>query len=143
MSAESLLRMLDRTGECWLWTGYVRADGYAVRSVRADGRVGAKYVHRLAYEYFVGPIPEGLTLDHLCRVRHCCNPEHLQPVTSAENTLRGDAATAWNARKTHCKNGHQFDAQNTHYRPTGGRTCRECARAKLARRRAARKGLAA
>lgn len=133
---ESLLRMVDRSSGCWLWTGYVRSDGYAVRSVRRNGRVGAEYVHRLAYQAFIGPIPDGAQLDHLCRTRHCLNPDHLEPVSPRVNTLRGDAPTAKNYAKTHCKWGHEFTAENTHIRPAGGRTCRTCEREKLRRRRA-------
>jgi hypothetical protein len=76
----------DRTG-CWLWDGYISTTGYG--SIKFQGRIGS--VHRLSYESFVGPIPEGLQIDHLCRVRACCNPEHLEPVTSRENTIRGFA----------------------------------------------------
>jgi hypothetical protein len=122
---------------CWLWTGAVQPNGYAMTTVgsRAGGAKRQKaYVHRLAYEEWVGPIPGGKELDHLCRVRRCFNPEHLEPVTRRENTLRGDGPEllgAINGDKTHCKWGHPFDKQNTRPRPGGGRTCLACERARL------------
>lgn len=105
---------------CWEWQGACAAwNGYGLFR---DGRVHK--AHRFAYEHFVGPIPDGLELDHLCRVRRCVNPAHLEPVTHAENMARSSTAL-----KTHCKNGHPFDAANTRLRPRGGRDCRECQRA--------------
>ena len=80
---------VERTDTCWLWTGLLTADDYA--SFRVDGRNTTG--HRWSYVHFVGPIPEGLELDHLCRVRHCVNPEHLEPVTHAENVRRAREAT--------------------------------------------------
>ncbi|KAB2977369.1 HNH endonuclease [Streptomyces sp. SS1-1] len=96
-------------------------------------KLGGRYqmAHRVAYQEIVGPIPEGLQLDHLCRVRHCVNPAHLEPVTSRENTLRGENLVAINAAKTHCKRGHLFDAANT-YRWRNSRICRECRRLRSA-----------
>jgi len=72
-------------GGCWIWTGAVEGKGYGAPSINGVKRPA----HRLAYEDLVGPVPEGLHLDHLCRVRRCVNPAHLEPVTSRENTLRG------------------------------------------------------
>lgn len=107
---------------CWTWTGHLHL-GY--------GRVyfqGLKALaHRVVYEQVVGPIPEGLVLDHLCRQTSCVNPRHLEPVTNAENVLRGVGAPAQNARKTHCKWGHPFEGENVIRRPDG-RECRTCAR---------------
>jgi len=137
-----LLARRDDSAGCWLFNGYVRPDGYAVISTIRDGRAAAMYVHRVAYEHFVGPIPEGLHLDHLCRVRHCFNPDHLEPVPPRVNTLRGVAVTAHNAAKTHCKHGHEFSPENTHIRPGGGRACRECGRTKNRRQSAARRAAA-
>ena len=124
---------VDRAGddECWRFTGGLTHDGY----VRFWFEGGTVMAHRMAYELAVGPIPDGLTLDHVrargCSHRDCCNPAHLEPTTIRENTLRGDAVTAQNARKTHCKRGHEFTAANT--LPAGrdgkGRACRTCTRA--------------
>lgn len=116
---------------CWLWWGAkVRGHGRMDVGSTVDGTARTVQVHREAYENLVGPIPRGLTLDHLCRVRHCCNPDHLEPVTNGENVLRGDGLTAINARKTHCPAGHPYDAANTYVIPSGGRGCRECRRAR-------------
>lgn len=109
----------DGPGGCWLWTGSLHPAGYGSLH-RHD------YAHRVAYENAVGPIPEGLTLDHLCRVRPCVNPAHLEPVTLAENKARGQSAPAQNARRTHCIHGHPFNLFNTAYPPSGGRMCRRC-----------------
>lgn len=110
---------------CWLWTG------------ANDGRYGVKYdreakrqvkTHRVNYEHLVGPIPEGYEIDHLCREKLCCNPDHLEAVTHRENTLRGNGPSAQQARQTHCKNGHPFSGDNLRITPTGVRRCRTCTR---------------
>jgi len=108
---------------CWVWHRATDISGYGVYW---DGEKQRK-AHRHSYTMSKGPIPEGLQLDHLCRVRACVNPDHLEPVTGRENTLRGDTLSALNAAKTHCKRGHAFDEANTyHYR--GSRHCRTCRR---------------
>lgn len=94
--------------------------------------------HRMAYEELVGPIADGLQIDHLCRVRCCVNPAHLEPVTQAENIRRGVSPTAANRRKTHCKHGHEFTTENTRLVPEG-RICRRCDVAKTQRYRALKK----
>jgi hypothetical protein len=96
---------------CWEWLGYRSVNGYG--RVAWQGRFTA--AHRITYELFFAPykIPRGLTLDHLCRVRHCVNPEHLEPVTSKVNILRGVGVTAQKARQTQCIHGHPFDIANT------------------------------
>jgi hypothetical protein len=108
--------------DCWPWDAFTRRDGY--------GLFGhpTRYAHRVAYELLVGPIPEGLTLDHLCRNRSCVNPAHLEPVSLPENTLRSPVAlAALNARKTRCGRGHEFTPENTYIFPgTGRRGCRLC-----------------
>lgn len=99
--------------DCWLWTGSRDTQGYGITKWEGRNR-GA---HRVAYELFQGEAPRWPdTLDHLCRVRHCINPSHLERVPFRDNVLRGDGPTARNARKTHCKAGHEFNSQNTSYR---------------------------
>lgn len=112
-------------GECWLWKGAPNNSGYGAIGV-AGGRVVP--VHRWSYEQFVGPIPDGLHVDHLCRTRMCVNPKHLEAVTQRENTLRGNGFAADEARRTHCPQGHPYDEQNT-YRYRGLRYCLICRRA--------------
>lgn len=116
---ERLWSGLDKSGAngCWLWTRAVDAYGYG--AIRAGGTM--RKTHRLAYELLAGPIPDGLQLDHLCRVRHCANPSHLEPVTSRENSQRGVKA-----KQETCQRGHHFDAENTRRRANGRRTCRRC-----------------
>lgn len=133
--AERLWSYVTKSDGCWTWTGSIRADGYGVISIN-DRMVRA---HRLTYETMVGPIPEGLTLDHLCRNRACVRPDHLEPVTRSENLRRGDIR--WRTRETHCKNGHPFDEANT-LLWRGYRLCRAC-RARTRREVAARKAAVA
>lgn len=112
---------VDKTPTCWFWTGAINGHGYG--HIKIDGRMlGA---HRVSYELAGRSIPEGLTLDHLCRVRHCVNPAHLEPVTRGVNSLRGVGPLAQKARQTHCLRGHEFTPENTYVWKTG-RICRAC-----------------
>lgn len=122
---------VDQATGCWLWTRGLSPHGYGEGCERG----GASRAHRMAYRGFVGPIPEGLELDHVCRVRRCVNPEHLEPVTHQENMRRGETIAAANALKTHCRQGHPYDAANTHVLPDGSRTCRTCHRERMKRAR--------
>lgn len=116
-------RVLISNG-CWYWTGHVNQKGYGLFWV--DGR----YVraHRFAYEYLIGDIPSGLTLDHLCRNRRCVNPAHLEPVSRGENVLRGIGISAENKRKTTCKHGHELVGRNLYITKSGHRQCLACHR---------------
>lgn len=110
------------TDTCWLWQGALEGGGYGVfwlngRNIRA---------HRFSYEKYIAKIPQGLVLDHLCKIRNCVNPEHLEPVTTIENIQRGRGC--YNKLKTHCKQGHNFTPENTYIKKNGGRDCRECNR---------------
>ena len=119
---ERIRRRSVEDGSCWIWTGTPAHGGYATMKVR--GRwLGA---HRASYEAFIGPIPKGMVLDHLCKRPLCVNPAHLEPVTQRVNVLRGDTLPAANAAKTECKHGHSFDADNTYITPDGRRECRAC-----------------
>jgi hypothetical protein len=108
---------------CWPWIGDKFSGGYGRLTV--DGR--GKLVHRVVYQKLVGPIPQGLTIDHLCRNRACVRPSHLEPVTGRVNSLRGTGPSAQNARKTHCHKGHPLSGDNVRV-TTKQRRCRECVR---------------
>ncbi len=118
---------VDENG-CWRWQRRTERDGYG--RLWVDGRNAM--AHRFAYEHFVGPILDGLHIDHLCRVRDCVFWEHLEPVTPQVNILRGVGPTARNAMVTHCSNGHPYDEENTHWTKKG-RACRACGREKARR----------
>ena len=128
--AERLWKRVRKTRRCWLWTGGKippkrgRTAGYGV--VWKDGRT--KYVHRVAYELLVGPIPNGLTIDHMCGNPLCVKPTHLQPLPIRDNILRGTNPAAENARKAHCKRGHPFDATTPGRYGRPDRACRTCQR---------------
>ena len=121
---DRLWAKVEITGFCWLWTGATDSHGYG--KFKLDRR--DRGAHRLVYEILVGPIPPGLQMDHLCRVRRCVNPDHLDVVTNRDNALRGWGFAAANATKTHCSKGHPFDVINTRVRINGGRQCRACDR---------------
>lgn len=118
--------MIDPSG-CLLWTGSTNSHGYGHVSDTNDGEDQTLAVHRLMYEWFVGPIPDGRVPDHLCRVRHCGAPAHLEAVTQHENTMRGVSPSAVNATKDACDDGHDFTPENT-YVWRGQRHCRTCRR---------------
>jgi hypothetical protein len=134
--------VVDPTTNCWNWVGQLNADRYGVFQRRRRVQQPA---HRWSYEHFVGPIPEGLTIDHLCHNTACVNPAHMEAVTNSENVRRlwerrreQGGRVHPNSRKTHCKHGHEFTPENTWHPPqrTDWRSCRECLRV----RRKARMG---
>lgn len=117
---------VDTTGNCWLWTGCLNNMGYGQLTRRSAGESSRHLAHRFAYQELVGVIPEGMVLDHLCKVSACVNPSHLEPVTQAENIRRGNACRA---TKTHCANGHEWADGNVYlFQRRGGieKQCRTC-----------------
>jgi hypothetical protein len=118
-------RVEKQPNGCWLWTGSRTSDRVYPRF--CVGKTKYVLAHRWAYEFYVGPIADALTIDHLCRTPLCVNPEHLEPVTNVENVMRGDGACSRNAQKTHCKRGHALAQQNVYsYRSKNGRAKRQC-----------------
>ncbi len=136
---ESLLqRMEPQPNGCIHYTGGLSGQGYGAIN-RKGVMVGA---HRMAYEHFVGPIPDGMSVDHECHNRdsscpggptclhrRCVNWRHLAPKTNTENLAASPTSvSSINAAKTHCKHGHEFTPENTYTAPKGGRSCRTCMR---------------
>lgn len=120
--------------ECWPWLAAKQRNGYGC--IGRGGKYGGMYrAHRVSYELAYGPIPKGLTIDHLCKRRDCVNPAHLEAVTIQVNLLRGDTVTRRNASKATCPRGHAY----THRNVRGDRTCRVCDNTQAAKYRALRK----
>lgn len=120
---------------CHVWQGCLDKDRYGWWSV--ENR--SLKPHRWAYERWVGAIPAGLVIDHLCNNPSCVNPCHLQAVTQRENVLRGTGITAWHLAKTHCHRGHEFSPENTYVATNGGRVCKTCRKGHMASYREKRK----
>jgi hypothetical protein len=117
---------VDADGVCWEWTGALDRRGYGV-AYRGPGK-GAGRAHRICYEWLVGEIPDGLVLDHLCRVPRCVNPDHLEPVSNRENLVRGYGFAGMNARKETCPQGHRYDRLEKNRHGYMARACSVCDR---------------
>ena len=124
MANESLRGRIESSIErdpvfgCWIWTGRPDRDGYGT----LWGRTGPRQAHRAAYVELVGPVADGLVLDHLCRRRRCVRPAHIEPITGAENDLR--RSWGYRCRRTTCPRGHALGSAIV--TPEGGRLCRTC-----------------
>ena len=121
---EKLIEYCPTSG-CWLWIGSLTAAGYG--RIFVNGK--SEYVHRVMY----GDIPEGLEIDHLCRVPSCCNPAHLEAVTHQDNVRRSPHC----GDDEFCKRGHAWTSKTTYLYPEGGRQCRVCTKERRRRIRAA------
>ena len=125
--------IIDESTGCWIWQGSpCRKNGYGRFWVNGKN-VSA---HRYSYELAKGKIPDGLSIDHLCRNTMCVNPDHLEAVTTKTNTLRGFSPSAINKSKTHCHLGHEFTEENTRIAKSGKRHCRHCERQRWHKRQA-------
>jgi len=121
-----LRRISEGPGNCWILRGSAKHHPYGYQSVSINN--SSVLAHRFAYETLVGPIPEGLQIDHLCKVTSCVNPEHMEAVTGEVNVARSNCTSAVNSRKTHCKYGHELSGSNLYIRPDNGkRQCKACA----------------
>ena len=122
--------IIDKNG-CWLWQKRINKSGYGITSRVYKGKIESQ-PHRLSYKVHIGDIKPRLMLDHLCRVRNCVNPYHLEPVTHRENQLRGIGFVFQNFNKDICINGHAFNSKNTIYSKSKDgydhRECRKCRR---------------
>lgn len=114
------------TPDCWIWLGLLDEKGYGRIKIKGLTR----RTHIVTYEHVHGARPTGSVIDHLCRVRHCCNPQHLQAVSPAENNRRGLSPSAQRRRQTRCVHGHELTPDNIYSRPDrpGMRECRTCKR---------------
>lgn len=117
-------KRVEKTDTCWLWIGNIDANGYG----RFYMNPKTTRAHRVSFFIHKGEVPTGLVLDHLCRIKHCVNPEHLEAVSNWENVARGIGITARNAQKTHCKRGHEMNEENTRRPPSNprARRCKKC-----------------
>lgn len=122
---ERLEARIFKTDYCWFWTGRPTAGGYGQIGIIGENGRKLYQAHRVVYETWVRPIPDGLELDHLCRNRACVRPDHLEPVSHIENVRRGASMD----RATHCKNGHEYTPENTYWK----QTCITCGKAATAR----------
>jgi hypothetical protein len=130
MKERFLNKVARNDSGCWEWAGYRTPDGYGRFQVDSS-----RLAHRVAYELFVGPIDDGMEIDHLCKNRGCVNPEHLEQVSRHENIARSDAGKH-QREKLSCPQGHPYSGDNLYLTPDGKRVCRICQRAAVRRYRA-------
>ena len=128
ISRNCLVEDRGYTTPCWVWQRRVQHDGYS----QTEARGKAISAHRLSYSVFVGPIPDGLVVDHLCRVLLCCNPDHLEAVTNQENQRRARSFEVVKA----CIRGHELTTRNIGREKDGGYFCRDCRNERRRTRRA-------
>lgn len=116
---DRLMAKVSEDGDCWVWSGATTgAKDYGIISLPPDSPHSSRLVHRISYEFFVGEIPDGLTIDHSCENKRCVNPAHLDPVPPGVNTHRRFE------RRTHCARGHELGGQNTMVGTVA--KCRQC-----------------
>lgn len=136
---ERFWEKVQKTEGCWLWTGAINTNGYP--ALTEPGHRGRQVrAHRYAYELLVGPIPEGMQIDHLCEVKRCVNPQHLEPVTAEVNSMR------YRGKKTHCKHGHPLDGWRrlcVHGEYKVRRYCTTCRAQEWQRKKEVRRAMAA
>lgn len=130
-----LYSSIDTSGDCWIWTGTIRVGNAGEERGWFFANYKWQPATRALWQHLVGRIPAGLELDHLCRNTICVNPDHLEPVTTAENIRRSFSASGLNRRKSACHRGHPFNRDNTYVNPQGHRVCRECQRGHQRRHR--------
>lgn len=122
-------------GDCWSWRVKTLPNGYAhfrtAKTVNGKQKVVVDYAHRISFVLAKGPIGKGMVIDHLCRNKECCNPDHLEQVTQKINMLRGETVQALNVAKAACPKGHPYDAENTYVDRAGKRHCRICRKARM------------
>lgn len=121
---------IQKTDTCWIWIGARAPNGYGQIVVSGPRRV--LLAHRLSYQTYVGPIPDGLVIDHLCRVRACVRPDHLEPVTVGENSARGMHPHQIARRAGRCTKGHALTPENSYLTKDRRRICKICAKARTA-----------
>lgn len=125
---DKYLNKINFTDSCWLWTGTINSDGYGIAHIKLGNKWVHRKAHRIIYELHNGKIPDNLVCDHLCRVRNCVNPNHIEIVTQSENRKRGEFPSPPSKYQTHCKHGHEMNEENTRIGRFGYRICRACAR---------------
>jgi len=131
---------VEVTDTCWLWRGTLDTKGYGRFKTHIGAGSPKQAAHRWLYKQVVGPVADELDMDHLCKVHNCVNPDHLEPVTRAENIRRGNTGIH-NRIKTHCPAGHEYSPENTWLHKQGYRVCRTCGIERMRKSYAARKAV--